>query len=350
MQRGKLLRLGRRLRVISYLPTRWPVPARAASSDLLLISQRLIIVILMRTERSDELRTVVKVTSHHPIVPARLASSALLFLSLLLFAGCSPLTVVNSIAPDDGFEVRKGVPYGPHPRQKLDIYEPLAPDADAPVIVFFYGGSWRNGERGKYRFVGQALSDRGYTTVIPDYRLYPEVRYPEFVEDGAAAAAWVSKNISQAAQGIVLLGHSAGAHLAALIVLDERYLEAAQLDQESITGMIGLAGPYAFEPQKFRRFKDIFATAVPPEVSQPIHYARAGAPTLLLVHGTNDTTVLPVHSEMLEERIREEGGQVEMIDLQDVGHYSIILALSEPFAHLAPDLLPSIKTFLQKKS
>lgn len=273
-----------------------------------------------------------------------------LMLSLLLLAGCSPLAVVNSIAPDDGFEARNGVSYGHHDRQKLDVYTPLDPVPDAPVIVFFYGGSWRNGERGKYRFVGQALSDIGYTTVIPDYRLYPEVRYPEFVEDGAAAVAWVEKNLTQAAQGIVLIGHSAGAHLAALVVLDERYLDSVQIDQSSIIGMIGLAGPYAFEPQNFRRFRDIFATAEPPEVSQPIHYARGDAPPLLLIHGDDDTTVLPAHSELLEQLIRAKNGRVEKIDLQDVGHFSIVLALSKPFAHLAPDLLPSIETFLQKKS
>ncbi len=273
-----------------------------------------------------------------------------LILPLLLLSGCSPLTVVNSIAPDDGFEVQKGIPYGRHERQKLDVYSPLEPVPDAPVIVFFYGGSWKNGERGKYRFVGQALSDKGYTTVIPDYRLYPEVRYPAFVEDGAAAVAWVRNNLAEAQRGIVLLGHSAGAHLAALVVLDKRYLETAQLDQSAITGMIGLAGPYGFEPQKFRRFKDIFATAKPPEVSQPIHYARADAPPLLLIHGTDDTTVLPAHSELLEKLTREKGGRAEKIDLQEVGHFSIILALSEPFTHLAPDLLPSIEEFLQEQN
>ncbi len=270
-------------------------------------------------------------------------------LALLLLAGCSLLTLVNSIAPDDGFDSRQGISYGRHERQKLDMYMPQDPLPGAPVIVFFYGGSWRNGERGKYRFVGQALSDKGYTTVIPDYRLYPAVRFPEFVEDGAAAVAWVYDNVPQAEQGIVLLGHSAGAHLAALIVLDERYLKTVHLDQKSITGMIGLAGPYAFEPQKFQRFRDIFAAAIPPEVSQPIHYARGDAPPLLLLHGANDSTVLPLHSNLLEERIRAKHGRVEKIDLPGIGHYSIILALSEPFAHLAPDLLPAIETFLQKQ-
>jgi acetyl esterase/lipase len=227
---------------------------------------------------------------HHPQISViRLAVLAVL---ALLIGGCSPLTLVNSIAPEHGFDIRQGIAYGPHERQQLDIYLPQSALPDAPVIVFFYGGSWRNGERHKYRFVGQALSARGYTTVIPDYRLYPEVQFPEFVDDGAAAVAWVRNNLSRAENGIVLLGHSAGAHLAALIVLDERYLAATELgNRDDLLGMIGLAGPYAFEPQKYRRFRAIFETAQPPELSQPVYYARGDAPPLLLFHGSRDSVV-----------------------------------------------------------
>lgn len=268
---------------------------------------------------------------------------------ILLLAACSPLSLVNTIAPDNVFDIQQGVFYGQHKRQKLDVYYPEVTRPEAPVIVFFYGGSWRNGDRAKYRFVGQALSALGYTTVIPDYRLYPEVRFPEFVEDGAAAVAWVKQNLSQSDNGIVLLGHSAGAHLAALIALDTHYLGQEKVSQDDVIAMIGLAGPYAFEPQKFRRFKAIFATAQPPEISQPIHYARGDAPPLLLMHGTRDTVVLPIHSVLLQEKINSEDGRVTRLDLEDVGHYGILLALSEPFAHLAPDLLPSIESFIQKQ-
>ena len=58
------------------------------------------------------------------------------------------------------------------------------------MVVFFYGGSWNHGERHDYRFVGEALAARGIVTVIPDYRLYPQVRYPDFLKDNAAAVAW----------------------------------------------------------------------------------------------------------------------------------------------------------------
>jgi acetyl esterase/lipase len=176
-----------------------------------------------------------------------------------ILAGCSPLAMVNTIAPDDGFVLDRAIAYGPQERQKLDVYYPEIRNPRAPVLVFFYGGSWRRGDRVKYKFVGQALSSRGYVTVIPDYRLYPDVRFPVFVEDGAASVAWVKENIAASANGIVLVGHSAGAHLAALLALDTRYLSREGISERTISGMIGLAGPYAFEPENFRRFRGIFA-------------------------------------------------------------------------------------------
>lgn len=277
--------------------------------------------------------------------PARLV---LFFILLAALAGCSPLRLVNSIAPDHGFEVAQGIVYGQEKRQALDIYYPEVTHLEAPVIVFFYGGSWRRGDRQRYRFVGQALSSRGYITVIPDYRLYPEVQFPAFVEDGAASVAWIKKNIAQSENGIVLIGHSAGAHLAALLALDESYLRDKGIGPDSVIGMIGLAGPYAFEPERYRRFKPIFASAVPADISQPISHVRGDAPPLLLLHGADDRVVLPLHSQVLQERMNAKDGRAERLELEGVDHFGILLALSDPFAHLAPELLPRIENFIQE--
>lgn len=280
----------------------------------------------------------------------RLLRAALLLVLVLLLTACSPFSLVNTIAPDGGFTIDKGLSYGPLERQKLDIYYPEILAPDAPVIVFFYGGSWRRGERHKYHFVGQALSSRGYITVIPDYRLYPEVRFPGFVEDGASSVAWVGQHLEQAGNGIILVGHSAGAHLAALLALDERYLSQAGMSQSSISGMIGLAGPYAFEPENFRRFRPIFATAQPAEISRPVTHARGDAPPLLLLHGADDRVVLPLHSQLLQERVDRENGIVTRLELEGVNHFDIVLGLSEPFSHLAPDLLPNVEQFIREQT
>ncbi len=279
----------------------------------------------------------------------RLAKIFLLSILIIALTACSPLTLVNGIAPDHGFKVEQGLYYGLQKRQKLDVYYPEVTRSNAPVIVFFYGGSWRRGDRECYRFVGQALSSQGYLTVIPDYRLYPEVQFPAFVEDGAASVDWILQNIPQSENGVVLIGHSAGAHLAALIALDSRYLQERNVSQNSIVGMIGLAGPYVFEPEQYRRFRPIFANAVPVELSQPVSYARGDSPPLLLLHGTDDRIVLPLHSQLLQERMNLEDGRVKRLELEGVGHFGIVLALSEPFAYLAPNLLSSIENFIQKQ-
>ena len=74
---------------------------------------------------------------------------------------------------------------------------PVGELSNLPVVVFFYGGSWQSGRRQDYSFVAQALTSRGCVVVIPDYRLYPEANFPAFVEDGAAAFAWVHEHISR---------------------------------------------------------------------------------------------------------------------------------------------------------
>lgn len=175
------------------------------------------------------------------------------------------------------------------------------------------------------------------------------MQFPAFVEDGAVSVSWIEQNIAQSENGIVLIGHSAGAHLAALLALDERYLGDQGVGQNRIIAMIGLAGLYAFEPAQYRRFKPIFATANPADISQPVSHVRGNAPPLLLLHGSDDRVVLPAHSQVLQEQMIAKDGRVESVELAGVGHFEIVLALSEPFAHLAPDLLPSITNFIQQK-
>jgi acetyl esterase/lipase len=109
----------------------------------------------------------------------------------MALAGCSPLVVLNAVAPGKGFSRQADVAYGPLSRQKLDVYVPDAAVAvPFPVVVFFYGGGWESGQRKDYRFVGAELATRGVMTIVADYRVYPEVVFPAFVEDGALAVKW----------------------------------------------------------------------------------------------------------------------------------------------------------------
>jgi dipeptidyl aminopeptidase/acylaminoacyl peptidase len=217
------------------------------------------------------------------------------------------------------------------------------------VVVFFYGGSWKRGVKGKYGFVGHSLGIKGYITVIPDYRLYPEVTFPAFVEDGAKVLAWVRENVDQARNGVVVMGHSAGAHIAALLALDQSYLAEAEQPSGIIRGMIGLAGPYGFNPMKYRSTRPVFADVEAIEKAMPVTFACSAKIPLLLFHGADDSIVIPENSRELKRRVYECAGNVKYVELDDIGHFSIVLGLSDSF--LAEDAIQSpIEIFLQSLS
>jgi acetyl esterase/lipase len=259
----------------------------------------------------------------------------------LLLPACSPVSVLNATTPSGGLARRTGLSYGPDPRQTLDIYAP-AEASDAPVVVFFYGGGWTDGNRGDYRFVGAALAALGFVCVVPDYRLYPQVRYPDFLRDCAAAVAWTRANAASHGgdpRRIALLGHSAGAYNAAMLTLDRQWLVAEGLDPDrDLVAMAGLSGPYDFLPLVDPELQAIFAPAGDLRLSQPIHYARGNALPLFLATGTSDTTVLPRNTRHLAEAVRGAGGRVETRYYQGLGHKLMIGAFASLLRWYAPVL------------
>jgi acetyl esterase/lipase len=255
--------------------------------------------------------------------------------------GCAPARLLNAVVPKDGYRVEQDLAYGDHARQRLDLYLPDDRGKPTPTVVFFYGGRWSYGAKADYRFVGQALASRGYVAVIADYRVYPEVRFPAFVEDGARAIRWVHERIADYGGDpgrLHLMGHSAGAHIAALLALDDRFLGAVGLDPGQIEGVLGLAGPYDFLPLTEADLEAIFPEPVRLE-SQPIRFAGAGsAPSLWLATGTDDKTVQPGNSTRLAAAIGAAGGEVVTRSYPNIGHVGIVLALAAPFRWLAPVL------------
>ena len=276
-------------------------------------------------------------------------SSFILGALVMPLIGCSPLYLVNTISTENNYITVSSERYGNDHRQQLDIYIPERIVAGSPVVVFFYGGSWKRGEKANYAFVGHSISSKGFITVIPDYRLYPEVTFPAFVEDGAKALAWVSEHLEQARNGVVVMGHSAGAHTAALLALDKSYLAVTEQPSDIISGMIGLAGPYGFNPMKYRSTRPIFADVESIEKTMPITFACSEKLPLLLIHGLDDRVVIPENSRELKRRAYECAGNVKYIELDDIGHFSILLGLSNSF--LAEDSIQSaIEIFLQSLS
>ena len=265
-------------------------------------------------------------------------------------AACSPLTMFATLAPRD--RARRGaagIAYGSGARRKLDVYTPDVSAPGQPVAVFFYGGSWDSGRRGDYRWVGQALASRGFVAIIADYRIYPEVRFPDFLDDCALAVRWA---VDQAAEfggdpsQVVLIGHSAGAYNAMMLALDPTWLRRAGVDPLVIRGVVGLAGPYDFLPLDGPVTRRTFGDAADLTLTQPIHFAGPVAPPVFLASGEADTTVFPRNSRKLEKALREAGARVEAHYYPGIDHAGIVLALSRPLRSRAP-VLDQMTAFLK---
>ena len=234
----------------------------------------------------------------------------------------------------------RSIAYAAHSRHRLDICRPVGAAA-APVVIFFYGGAWRSGNKGLYRYVAKALARRGYVAIVPDYRIYPEVRYPEFLEDGAQVVRWVKDNIAGFGgdpRKVFLKGHSAGAHIAAMLAIDARWLRNLGLDPgRDIAGLIGLAGPYDYLPLRDETLKVIFGGADRPE-TQPIHHVVPGAPPALLLTGDRDRLVEPGNSMRLAARLVAAGNAATVKTYRRVGHYIVVAAIAPILSEFIPVL------------
>ncbi|MGZ9075714.1 MAG: alpha/beta hydrolase, partial [Burkholderiaceae bacterium] len=218
---------------------------------------------------------------------------------------CSPIRALNAVVASDSHDLAT-VAYGAGERRQLDVYTPrsseqtqaerVRPANGWPLVVFFYGGSWNRGEREEYRFVGEALAARGIVTVIPDYRLYPEVRYPEFLKDNAAATAWAMREAARLGadpKRVFVMGHSAGGYNAAMMAVDPRWLVAEGVKPTQLAGWIGLAGAYDFLPIENPDVKPVFFHPNSPPESQPIRYVSAAVPRTFLGAAPVDDLINP---------------------------------------------------------
>ena len=283
----------------------------------------------------------------------------LTLISLFTLSGCtnSTLFVVNTLAGFDDFNVIENVSYGRDELNRLDIYIPGSLETDSetkqPAVIFFYGGCWggcktRNKE--KYPFVAQALTSHGYIAVLADYRRYPKVKFPIIMEDAKHAVEWVRENIESyggSHDRIFLMGHSAGAHLAVMLALNESYLHPETYN--SVKGVIGLAGPYDFLPLTKAYQREVFGPTDNYPDSQPINFVDGTEPPLLLLYGNDDNTVKPHNIINLTTRVQQSGGHVEAHMYDNIDHKAILGALSIPYQDSEP-VLKDIIHFLDQQS
>jgi len=272
----------------------------------------------------------------------KMSGTALGLLCALFLAGCSGLDVLNAVVPDDGYRVEADKAFGTDARQKLDVLVPqdLKPGETRPVVLFFYGGSWASGSRTQYRFAGEALTSKGFVAVIADYRLYPTVKFPAFQTDAALALRWTVDHIAQYggdSDAIFIMGHSAGAHMAALLAVDPSYARAAGVADGAIKGVIGLAGPYAMVPSTVRSVRDVFAGLPDENVSRPVtfvtreNFRLRPPPPMLLMYGLDDGTVGRGNATEFTGLLQAVGGDATLIEYPDVSHVGIMLAVAHHF-------------------
>ena len=268
-----------------------------------------------------------------------------------LTAACSPLAVLNAVGPRDGGVRRVGrdIAYGPDPRQTLDVYAPVG-EGPWPVVVFFYGGSWSSGSKDVYGWAAQAIAARGFVVVLPDYRLVPQVVFPAFIEDAAASTAKAGE-IASTYRGdparLGVCGHSAGAHLALMIALDRRYMEAAG-QPRLIRAAAGVSGPYDFLPFDVPASINAFGRAPDPTLTQPVTFVRGDAPSIWLGHGDADTVVHAEDTIILNRRQRAAGGRSEARLYPGLSHTDTLASFSPLFRRKAP-VLADMAAFLHRE-
>ncbi len=266
-------------------------------------------------------------------------------------AGCQSagLALINATAQST--TRLKNVTYDNGPRGHMDILVPKGEAAAAPrpLVVFWYGGSWQSGERADYRFAGSALAVRGAVVAIPDYRLYPEVTFPDFLKDAARAVAEAQRQaagLGADPRHTVLGGHSAGAYIAAMLALEPRYLREAGVDPASIAGFFGLSGPYDIDPNT-PALDAIFTARAPPAEFRPVARVTANAPPALLIHGEADDFVYASHSTRLADALRAQGVAVTLRIYPKRGHIDTLLALSRIGGFRIPGLADEIGAFVR---
>lgn len=271
-------------------------------------------------------------------LPARVAASTLL---AAMLSACSTLDLVNSLVPDGTYTATLNLEYGPDPRNKLDVYQPLD-GSGYPVVVFFHGGSWTSGSREDYKFIGEALASQGILTVIAGFRLYPQVRYPDFLVDSAQAVAWVAREAPLYGgdpRRLFVMGHSSGAYNAAMLALDPRWLSSAGLAPTALAGWIGLAGPYDFLPMQDPESQPVFNHPDYPAGSQPIDYVSKSAPPTFLGAAASDDLVDPErNTKQLAEQLDAAGVPVTLRIYSQANHYTLIGAFARPLRGLEPVL------------
>lgn len=254
---------------------------------------------------------------------------AVLLATMATLAACAPVSILNGITPSSTFDRTKNIAFGEGDRDVLDIYRAETPKEGAPILIFVHGGSWDSGSKGIYKFLAEGFTRSGYDVVVPNYRLYPEAKFPNFLHDNAAAIAYTAETFPN--RKIVLMGHSAGGYNVLMLGLRDEYLKKAGVDRcARISGVVGLAAPTGIVPLESDRLVEIFPDRFTAD-DAVLNNVTGPSPAIFLGHGESDTTVFPQNSTTLAEKITARGGVAQVEIYPGQSHTDVVKVLSRHF-------------------
>ncbi len=270
---------------------------------------------------------------------------------LLATSACSNLQLINFFSTKE-YRLYTDIAYGTEGLQKLDIYVP-SKNPQGTVVIFVHGGSWYNGDKNEYTFLGGAFANVGITTVAINYRVAPGGIFPDFVNDAALSVRWVKDNIDKFGGNpnrVFLMGQSAGSQIASLVALDPSYLAKVSLERKYLRGLISQAGPYTFMDYLENTQKSQFAMG-PRESwgsTQPINFVDGQNPPMLLQQGLEDDTVDPLNQEVMVAALKAKGADFEAHTYPGIDHYEIIGALGTAARYLDPTIFDHLVNFIER--
>jgi acetyl esterase/lipase len=237
------------------------------------------------------------------------------------------------------------VAYGPDPLQRLDIY-PARTSGPTPMLLFVHGGGWSMGDKSELSWLGAKLAEQGVLVAVANYRLSPAVQHPAHAQDVARAVAWLYRNGASYGgdpQRLYVGGHSAGAHLASLVALDDTFLAAEGLSTGVVRSVVGVSGAgydldarYAASPLAQLFYAAFGKDPARWALAAPLHYVARGAPPFLLIHGLNDTQAPAAGAQTFAQALTREGAQIDLKLMPGLEHGTALLAA-----------LPALRAFVQ---
>lgn len=250
-------------------------------------------------------------------------------LALALLAAACHLAV----AADGGVTVTADVAYKSgaelsdyeKTRCKLDVYAPMGAKG-LPCVVWFHGGGLTEGDKKSARAGGYALAADGVILVSANYRLSPQAKYPAYVEDSAAAVAWMKRHAADYGadpRRLYVAGHSAGGYLAAMVCADERWLKPHGLTLTDIAGAFPVSGQTATH-YTIREERGLAKTAILVDDAAPLNHAGKDTPPWLILYAEKEMTLRGDENRYFAAALKAAGHQqVEVREMAGYNHGSI---------------------------